>query len=356
MAHADVHHDYHLVNPSPWPLVGSIAAFLLAVGFVIWSKGFVPLPVDIIDDYIRDPSALQTAIAGGREAVLAALRGSETFIALSAQQQQALIAQYEAAQTPAFFFGKHTLVFAGAGALILAITFIGWWSDVIKESRGGDHTPVVDIGLRYGMILFIASEIMFFVAWFWMFFELTIYHGHRADWIVPTWDPATTAAWATWPPPNVTTFDPFHLPLINTLILLLSGTTVTWAHHALQKGDRRGAFWGLALTVALGMLFTFIQFGLEYPVAGFRYGNTGATETANVYGASFFMATGFHGAHVIIGTIFLAVCWLRVALGQFTPTKHFGLEAAAWYWHFVDVVWLFLFTFVYVTPFLVMEH
>jgi cytochrome c oxidase subunit 3 len=143
---------------------------------------------------------------------------------------------------------------------------------------------------------------------------------------------------------------------MNTLILLLSGTTVTWAHHALQSGDRKGARNGLILTVLLGMLFTYIQFGVEYPEAGFAFGNQGDVTTASVYGSSFFMATGFHGAHVIIGTIFLAICLLRVIVGQFTPQKHFGFEAAAWYWHFVDVVWLFLFTFVYVMPYLTMQN
>ncbi len=161
----------------------------------------------------------------------------------------------------------------------MTFTCIGWWGDVIKESRAGDHTPVVDIGLRYGMILFIASEVMFFVAWFWMFFELAIFHEHRADWIVPTWDPETAAAWANWPPPHVETFDPFHLPLMNTLILLLSGTTVTWAHHALQQSDRKGATLGLLLTVLLGCVFTYIQFGVEYPEAGFAFGNQGDVTT-----------------------------------------------------------------------------
>ncbi|MFN3462785.1 MAG: cytochrome c oxidase subunit 3, partial [Terricaulis sp.] len=196
MAHGDVKHDYHLVNPSPWPFVASIGALVAAVGAVVLMRGLSSNEAD-------------------------------------------------------FFFGKGhwTLFLVGMGILI--ITCIGWWGDVIKESRGGDHTPVVDIGLRYGMILFIASEVMFFVAWFWMFFELAIFHGHRADWIVPTWDAATTAAWANWPPPHVETFDPFHLPLMNTLILLLSGTTVTWAHHALQTGDRNGARNGLILTVLL---------------------------------------------------------------------------------------------------------
>jgi len=240
--------------------------------------------------------------------------------------------------------------------VILVVTCIGWWGDVIKESRAGDHTPVVDIGLRYGMILFIASEVMFFVAWFWVFFEMTIFHEQRAAWMVPTWDETTAAAWANWPPPHVETFDPFHLPLINTLILLLSGTTVTWAHHALQQGDRKGARLGLILTVALGILFSWVQFGVEYPEAGFAFGNPDGVGNASIYGASFFMATGFHGAHVVIGTIFLAVCLLRLMAGQFTPQKHFGLEAAAWYWHFVDVVWLFLFTFVYVMPYLTMQN
>jgi len=304
MAHGDVKHDYHLVNPSPWPFVGSVGALVTAIGGVVWMKG---------------------------EGASLGPEGD-------------------------FFFGPHQPWLFAIGMTILVITAIGWWGDVIKESRQGDHTPVVDIGLRYGMILFIASEVMFFVAWFWMFFELAIFHEHRAAWIVPTWDEATTQAWANWPPPHVETFDPFHLPLMNTLILLLSGTTVTWAHHALQQGDRKGARNGLILTVLLGMLFTYIQFGIEYPQAGFAFGNQGDTTTANVYGSSFFMATGFHGFHVIIGTIFLAVCLLRLLAGQFTPQKHFGLEAAAWYWHFVDVVWLFLFTFVYVMPYLTMQN
>ena len=298
MAHGDVKHDYHLVNPSPWPFVASVGALIAAIGAVVLMRGIAP------------------------EGILA----------------------------------KGQWYLFGIGMVTLVFTCIGWWGDVIKESRQGDHTPVVDLGLRYGMILFIASEVMFFVAWFWMFFELAIDHGQRADWIVPTWDAATTAAWANWPPPHVETFDPFHLPLMNTLILLLSGTTVTWAHHALQSGDRNGARNGLILTVLLGILFSYIRFGVEYPEAGFAFGNQGDVTDANVYGSSFFMATGFHGFHVVIGTIFLAVCLLRVLAGQMTPQKHFGLEAAAWYWHFVDVVWLFLFTFVYVMPYLTMQN
>ncbi len=295
-SHGEVKHDYHLVDPSPWPFVGSLSLFVTALGAVIFMKGFA-------------------------ESGLMA-KGS-----------------------------PHLLI---AGMVGILITMAGWWGDVIKESRKGDHTPVVDLHLRYGMILFIASEVMFFVAWFWVFFELAIFHEVRAGWAVPSWDEATAALWANWPPPNVETFDPFHLPLMNTLILLLSGTTVTWAHHALQQGDRNGAKAGLALTVALGMIFTVIQ-AYEYSVAGFAFGNSGATTNANLYGSAFFMATGFHGEHVVIGTIFLAVCLLRLFLGHFTPKKHFGLEAAAWYWHFVDVVWLFLFAFVYVAPRLALE-
>jgi cytochrome c oxidase subunit 3 len=311
MAHgADVKHDFHLVDPSPWPFVASVFAFIAAIGGVAAMRGVLPSP-------------------------------EEADVGLAAQLVRTFLDQ---GSMPLFYIGAAGLLFAS----------FGWWADVVKESRKGDHTPVVDIGLRYGMILFIASEVMFFVAWFWMFFELAIFHDVRAGWYVPTWDESTAAAWANWPPPNVEAFDPFHLPLMNTLILLLSGTTVTWAHHALQTGDRRGATFGLTLTVLLGLLFTYVQFGVEYPLAGFQFGNTGETSTANIYGASFFMATGFHGAHVIIGTIFLAVCLLRLIAGHFTPAKHFGFEAAAWYWHFVDVVWLFLFTFVYVVPYLAM--
>jgi cytochrome c oxidase subunit 3 len=213
---------------------------------------------------------------------------------------------------------------------------IGWWGDVIKESRRGDHTPVVQIGLRYGMIMFIASEVMFFVAWFWAWFEQWIYSAVRL--------PDIATAWTQWPPTGVSVFDPFHLPLLNTLILLTSGTTVTWAHHALQHNKRGEAKLGLLLTVLLGASFTAVQV-YEYAHAEFSFGG-------NTYGAAFFMATGFHGAHVLIGTIFLLVCLLRLMAGQFTPQKHFGFEAAAWYWHFVDVVWLFLFAFVYVVPYM----
>lgn len=288
MAHGEVNHDYHLVNPSPWPLVGSVGVLTLALGAVIFMKGL-------------------------------------------------------------FGLEQGTLWPMLIGFAIVAYTMIGWWIDVVKESRGGDHTPVVQIGLRYGMILFIASEVMFFVAWFWGFFEFAIFHDARVG---DTWDATNPiyaeglSRFADWPPVGVETFDPFHLPLINTLVLLLSGTTITWAHHALQHGNRKDATTGLILTILLGAFFTYLQV-VEYGHAEFTYDGT-------LYGSAFFMATGFHGAHVVIGTIFLCVCLLRLLMGGFTPEKHFGFEAAAWYWHFVDVVWLFLFAFVYVVPFLVL--
>ncbi|MFC5372218.1 cytochrome c oxidase subunit 3 [Brevundimonas faecalis] len=287
-AHAKPHHDYHLVDPSPWPLISSMAAVVMFIGAVIWMKGLFGL-------------------AAGTNWV--------------------------------FFIGLAIVLFA----------MFGWWSDVIKESKKGDHTPVVSIGLRYGMVLFIASEVMFFVAFFWMFFDMAIFNESRA--IIPevgNWMD-TGKAWSTWPPKGVELLDPWSLPLLNTVILLLSGTTVTWAHHALQVGDRKAAKTGLLITVLLGVLFTGVQaYEYHHIIHEHLFFNENAANS-KLYGSIFFMATGFHGFHVLVGTIFLAVCLLRLQLGQMTPQKHFGFEAAAWYWHFVDVVWLFLFAFVYVT-------
>lgn len=278
-----VKHDYHLVNPSPWPLVSSVAATIMAIGGVIWMKG---------------------------------LFGLEK--------------------------GTSWVFLAGLAGVLYSM--FGWWRDVVKESRAGDHTPVVSIGLRYGMILFIASEVMFFVAWFWVFFEMALFHQHRTLSAIEE----VRTAWATWPPHGVETVPAWHLPLVNTLTLLLSGTTVTWAHHALQTGDRKGAKWGLILTVVLGVLFTAVQVYEYAHILEHKYFFNTEAVNSGLYGSAFFMATGFHGFHVLIGTIFLLVCLLRLLSGQFTPQKHFGFEAAAWYWHFVDVVWLFLFAFIYV--------
>jgi cytochrome c oxidase subunit III len=282
--HEGVHHDYHLVKPSPWPLVGSIAAMIFTAGIVVWVKGVFGLP-------------------------------------------------------------KGTWWVAALGLFGILYTMFGWWSDVIAESREGDHTPVVSIGLRYGMILFIASEVMFFVAWFWVFFEMALFHHVRTFSAIEE----VRQAWSHWPPKGVEILDPWHFPLINTLILLTSGTTVTWAHHALQHGDRKGARNGLILTILLGISFTCVQ-AYEYrEIIMEKLFFNSESANAGLYGSSFFMATGFHGFHVLIGTIFLLVCLVRILAGQMKPEKHFGFEAAAWYWHFVDVVWLFLFAFIYVT-------
>ncbi len=217
------------------------------------------------------------------------------------------------------------------GLLGVLYVMYGWWADVVKEANTGDHTPVVRIGLRYGVIMFIMSEAMFFVAWFWAFFKNALY----------PMGPLSPAIDGVWPPAGIETFDPWHLPLINTLILLCSGAACTWAHHAIaHENNRKDMINGLAIAVILGIIFTGFQ-AYEYTHATFGF-------SGNVYGATFFMATGFHGFHVIVGTIMLFVCMLRAMKGHFTPEAHVGFEAAAWYWHFVDAVWLFLFAAIYV--------
>ena len=215
---------------------------------------------------------------------------------------------------------------------------IGWWRDVIREAEyQGDHTRVVQISHRYGMILFIASEVMFFVAWFWAFFNVALFPDDRAR----RWSRDRARSAASGRRKGIETFDPWHLPLLNTLILLTSGTTVTWAHHALLRGRPPGPQMGPDPAPSCSALsFTCVQ--------AYEYGHAAFGFTGNIYGATFFMATGFHGFHVIVGTIFLIVCLLRAYAGQFTPKQHLGFEFAAWYWHFVDVVWLFLFACIYV--------
>jgi len=191
-----------------------------------------------------------------------------------------------------------------AGFLGVLYVMFAWWAEVVHEGETGDHTPVVKIGLRYGVILFIMSEVMFFAAWFWSFFKHAMY----------PMGPQSPAVDGIWPPAGIETFDPWHLPLMNTIILLLSGAAVTWAHHALaHENNRKDLKSGLLLAVLLGMIFTVFQ-AYEYSHAAFGL-------SGNIYGANFFMATGFHGFHVIIGTIFLAVCLLRAHKGHFTPRK-----------------------------------
>lgn len=213
------------------------------------------------------------------------------------------------------------------GFAIVFYTFYAWWKDVVNEANNGvDHTVTVRHGLRVGMVLFIASEVMFFFAFFWAYFNAT----------VPFLSPTATGV---WPPEGIEPLYTWTLPFLNTLILLTSGATVTYAHHAIMHGNHKGCERGLLLTVILGVIFTACQ-AYEYAHASFGF-------TDGIYSSTFYLATGFHGFHVIVGTIFLFVCLLRVRKGHFTAEQHVGFEAAAWYWHFVDVVWLFLFCAVY---------
>ncbi len=261
--HGERHHPYHLVDPSPWPFVGTVAAFVLVVGLLMWMH----------------------EMAGGLWVTL-------------------------------------------AGTLLVLFTMYVWWRDVLREGYQGEHTDVVSRGLRIGVVLFIASEVLFFAAWFWAYFWGAL---------VP---PDTVEA--PWPPPDVAPVDAWDIPLLNTLILLLSGTTVTWAHHELRHGNRRATFQALAVTVLLGFIFLGFQ-AYEYVHAV----HEGLTIQDGIFGSTFYMATGFHGFHVLVGAAFLAVNTIRAYNATLVPEKHVGFEAAAWYWHFVDVVWLFLFVWVY---------
>ncbi len=214
------------------------------------------------------------------------------------------------------------ILLAGTGLMIVCM--IGWWRDVLKESDFF-HTKVVQQGLKIGMALFIASEVMFFVAFFWAYFNASL--------------APTEAAGGVWPPQGIETLDPFRLPYLNTLLLLLSGTAVTWAHHALLEGKNRDVVRGLGLSVLLGIIFLCVQ-AYEYQHATFSL-------SQGIYPSTFYLATGFHGFHVLVGTLFLIVCWWQARRGQVHRDQHVGFEAAAWYWHFVDVVWLFLFVSIY---------
>nr|AQM39907.1 cytochrome c oxidase subunit 3 [Deflorita sp. ZJZ-2017] len=212
------------------------------------------------------------------------------------------------------------------GFLITSLTMVQWWRDITREgSYQGLHTLPVNYGLRWGMLLFIISEILFFLSFFWAFFHSSL-------------SPAIELG-AMWPPQGINPFNPLQIPLLNTAILLASGVTVTWAHHSLMEGNYTQTSQGLLFTILLGIYFSILQ-AYEYIEAPFTIADA-------VYGSTFFVATGFHGLHVIIGTTFLAVCLTRHLMNHFSPHHHFGFEAAAWYWHFVDVVWLFLYISIY---------
>lgn len=259
-------HPYHIVRPSIWPLAASVAAGILAMGAVFFMHG---------------------------------------------------------TEWMGFSIGWKGLL-AGVIGVLLVMWF--WWRDVIYETITENvHNEITEIGMRYGMALFIASEVMFFVAFFWAFFNAALYPTDEIGYV--------------WPPAGIETLPAFDLPFMMTMILLLSGCTVTWAHNAIMDNNIKDMSTALGLSVLLGTVFMGFQI---YEYAQVSYGFSDG-----IYAATFFMATGFHGFHVFIGTVFLGVCWWRSTKGHFTAEKHFGFEAAAWYWHFVDVVWLFLFVAVY---------
>ena len=288
---AEAHSDYYVPEPSPWPITASIAIFTMFVG------------------------------------------GATTLNGLGV--------------------GPPIL---GCGFLLFVFMMFGWFGTVIKESEGGVYNDQVDVSFRLGMAWFIFSEVMFFAAFFGALYYARILsvpwlggEGAGAATNQFLW-PAFTAAWPLYDSPSAYGFTQFKetigawgIPFYNTVILLSSGATVTWAHWGLQKGSRQQLTIGLALTVALGVLFVYLQAG-EY---GHAYHELGLTLNSGIYGATFFMLTGFHGFHVTMGAIMLATILARSIRGHFTPKHHFAFEAVAWYWHFVDVVWLGLFTFVY---------
>jgi cytochrome c oxidase subunit 3 len=254
-------HPYHLVDPSPWPLLGAVSGFVTTIGASMYMHGY----------------------SGGGLSL--------TF-----------------------------------GFILVLYTMFVWWRDVVREATfQGHHTSAVQLHHRYGMILFIVSEVMFFVAFFWAFFHSSL--------------SPTIELGNVWPPQGIDVFDWKGVPALNTAILLTSGASVTWAHHAILAGQKSSAIQGLIVTCVLAATFTGFQ-ALEYIEAPF-------TISDGIYGSTFFMATGFHGFHVFVGTVFLAICLMRLSQGHFTRAHHFGFEAAAWYWHFVDVVWLFLFISIY---------
>nr|QBC73145.1 cytochrome c oxidase subunit III [Bathysciadiidae sp. MNHN-IM-2013-40843] len=250
---------FHLVEFSPWPLLGSMGAFILTSGIIL-------------------------------------LMHTQSFSLLI------------------------------LGLLIILFTMLQWWRDVVRESTlQGLHTKMVYSGLSLGMLLFISSEVLFFFAFFWGYFHSSL--------------SPTLELGSCWPPVGISPLNPFQIPLLNTAVLLASGVTVTWAHHSMLQNQEVGVTQALLLTSVLGVYFTYLQ-ALEYSEASFSISDS-------VYGTTFFVATGFHGLHVLIGTSFLLVCLKRATSLHFSNNHHFGFEAAAWYWHFVDVVWLFLFLTIY---------
>lgn len=249
-------HAYHLIDPSPWPLLTSSGVFMLTVGLVAWMHNFT---------------------------------------------------------------GGWLLLVNGLFLMLYIISI--WWRDVIREATFEEqHKITVRRGLRFGMILFIISEVMFFFAFFWAFFHSSL-------------SPVFNIG-GVWPPKSILPVTLSGIPLTNTFLLLSSGATVTWSHHAIVTKAKKHTILAILITIGLALLFTALQ-GLEYTDAPFNISDS-------VFGSCFYMTTGFHGFHVLVGTIALFVSFVRVVFNHFTDTHHFGFEAAIWYWHFVDVVWIFL--------------
>lgn len=223
-------------------------------------------------------------------------------------------------------FNNKNLYLIIIGNLIIILTIYQWWRDICRErTYQGLHTTIVVKGLKLGIILFITSELFFFISIFWAFF-------HRR--LSPSIELGIL-----WPPINIITFNPFNIPLLNTIILLTSGITITWAHYRLINNNHSQSTQRIFFTIILGLYFSILQI-YEYIEAPF-------TLADSIYGSIFFLATGFHGIHVIIGTIFILICLIRHIKFHFSKNHHFGFEAAAWYWHFVDIIWLFLYLSIY---------
>nr|QWC53777.1 cytochrome c oxidase subunit III [Carinata rufipenna] len=252
-------HPFHLVDLSPWPIIGSMGVMTLASGLIMW-------------------------------------------------------------------FHKLNFNLMVLGMLIIILTMIQWWRDVIRESTyQGLHTKKVTLGMKLGMILFIVSEILFFASFFWAYFHSSL-------------SPSMSIG-LQWPPLGIIPFNPMNIPMLNTMILLSSGISMTWAHNSLLCKNFTQTNQSIMMTVLLGIYFTLLQ-GYEYMESSFCISDC-------IYGSTFFMSTGFHGFHVIVGTIFIIVSFLRVIKLHQSSYHHVGFEASAWYWHFVDVVWLFLYISVY---------
>nr|AWV83723.1 cytochrome oxidase subunit III [Tettigarcta crinita] len=223
-------------------------------------------------------------------------------------------------------FHKYNLYLLMLGTIILLLTMFQWWRDISRESTfQGLHTMIVVKGLKVGMMLFILSEVLFFMSFFWGFFHSSL-------------SPVMEIG-MNWPPQGIMAFNPMQIPLLNTMILLCSGISITWSHHSLLENKYIESLMSMMLTIILGIYFSILQ-GYEYYESPFSISDS-------IYGSTFFMSTGFHGIHVLIGTTFIVICMMRHMNFHFSSNHHFGFEAAAWYWHFVDVVWLFLYISIY---------